>query len=256
MKRGLLLVAMVVLTLAVANAQCTPDPQYTSPGFYPDSATGFALAPIGLPYDQLVTNVVPEDTTTTVGGFPFTLTYDSMIVTSITGLPPGFSYSCYDAQNVISLPDGCAFEGNTVGCISIIGTPNAGDEGVYDLNISIDTYLEGGLSPATSYDIDYYSIFVAFFDTFPPPPTGIAEYTKSRFKLHPNPVTSSFTLAGLESLDISSVSISNTEGKVLNSFSGIHASTLTMNVADLEDGIYFVRIAHGSSLDVLRFIKK
>ena len=41
MERLLLLFTMTFLAGSVAIAQCTPDPQYISPGFYPDSATGF-----------------------------------------------------------------------------------------------------------------------------------------------------------------------------------------------------------------------
>lgn len=248
MKRILLLAAMAVFTGTVAMAQCTPDPQYTEPGVYPDSATGFDPATVGVPYDQLITNVVPEDTTTMVGGFPITLTFDSVVIVSVTGLPPGYTFSCYDAQNVTSPVDQCCFEGNTIGCVSIAGTSQPGDEGSYPLNISVDAYLEGGSSPAASYDIDYYSIEVGV--------AGIEEYNNSRFKLFPNPVAESFTLDGLEGVDVSSISISNAEGKVLSMFNDVHSSSFDMNVADLEGGIYFVRIAHGSSTDVVRFIKE
>lgn len=248
MKRTLLLVAMTVLTGLVATAQCTPDPQYTSPGVYPDSATGFAPATVGIPYEQLITNVVPEDTTTSIGGFPITLMFDSVVVVGVTGLPPGYTYSCYDAQNVTSPVDQCAFEGNTIGCISIVGTSALADVGTYDLDIAVDAYLEGGSSPAASYVVGYYKIVVET--------VGIEEYTNSKFKLFPNPVAESFTLDGLEGIDVSSISISNAEGKVLNSFSDINSPSFDMNVADLEGGIYFVRIAHGSSMDVVRFIKE
>lgn len=244
---------MTVITGLVANAQCTPDPQYTNPGVYPDSATGFAPACVGVLYDQLVTNVVPVDTTTMIGPFPVTLTFDSAVVVNVLGLPPGFTYSCFDGQNTTSPVDQCAFEGGTTGCISITGTPQPGDEGTYNLSIEVDAYLEGGTTPTASYVVDYYSIVVQ--------PAGacsnsLAEGTNAQFKLYPNPVAESFTLAGLEGLDVSNISITNAEGKVLSSYTNINAASFDMNVSDLDGGIYFVRIAHGSSTDVVRFIKE
>ena len=253
MKKLLLFFAATLITVMSANAQCTPDPQYTDPGVYPDSATGFADACVGVLYEQIVTNVVPVDTTTMIGPFPVTLTFDSAVVVSVTGLPPGFTYSCFDGQNVTSPTDQCAFEGGTTGCVSITGTPQSGDEGVYSLNITVEVYLEGGSTPTATQDVDYYSIEIL--------PAGsctgsVGETGISKFKLFPNPVAESFTLDGLAGLDVSSISISNTEGKDLRTYTDVNASSFDMNVADLDPGMYFVRIAHGTSMDVVRFIKE
>lgn len=244
---------MTVLTGAIANAQCTPDPQYTSPGVYPDSATGFSDACVNLLYDELITIVVPVDTTTMIGPFPVTLAFDSAVVTNVAGLPAGFSFNCYDAQNVNSPFDQCAFEGGTTGCITITGTPQPGDEGTYNLSIEVDAYLEGGTTPTASYTVDYYSIEVLSVAACA---NSIGEISDTRFKLYPNPVAESFTLDGLEGLDISAISISNASGKILNTYSDITSSSFDMNVADLDGGIYFVRIAHGTSMNVVRFIKE
>lgn len=253
MKRLLLLFAITLITGLSANAQCTPDPQYTSPGVYPDSATGFVDAHAGCPYEQLITNVVPVDTSVVVvPGFPpVTLAFDSVVVTNVSGLPPGFTYSCYDAQNVTSPLDQCAFEGGTIGCISIVGNPVLADVGTYNLTIDVDAYLAGGSTPQASYVVDYYSIVVDSICA-----VNVFEFANNKFKLYPNPVAESFTLDGLDGLDVSSISIANAEGKVLRSFNDINTSAFNMNVADLDGGIYFVRIAHGTSMDVVRFMKK
>lgn len=249
MKKLLLFFAATIFTVATASAQCTPDPQYTSPGVYPDSATGFASAMVGVPYDQLITNVVPVDTTVLVGGFPITLTFDSVVIVSMSGLPPGYTYSCYDAQNTVSPFDGCAFEGNTIGCVSVAGTSSPGDEGTYNLNIAVEAYLEGGTTPAATYDIDYYKIVVQ-------PAAGVEEYANSSFTLFPNPTSESFTLKGLNGLDISSVSILNAEGKRLKSLSAVHSNSLNLNVEDLENGIYFVQVRYNDKMEVIRFVKQ
>lgn len=257
MKTLILFFSMTLMVNLAANAQCTPDPQYTSPGVYPDSAAGFACAVVDSVYEQLITNVVPVDTTTMIGPIPVTLAFDSVIITSVTGLPPGFTYACFDGQNVTSPMDQCAFEGGTIGCVVITGTPTSGDEGVYDLNIITEAYLGGLSTPQATVDVDYYSITVLPAGSDPNLCVlGINENKKSKFKLFPNPVAESFTIDGLEGLDVSLISISNAEGKILNSFEDINGSTFDINVANLDGGIYFVRIAHGSSIDVVRFVKE
>lgn len=253
MKRLLLFFAATLITAASATAQCTPDPQYTDPGVYPDSATGFPNACVAELYDLTITNVVPVDTTTLIGPFPVTLTFDSAVVVNVAGLPPGFTYSCYDAQNTTSPPDGCAFEGGTAGCITITGTPNAGDEGVYNLSIDVDVYLEGGTTPTTTQTVDYYSIEVLPAGACG---VGINEAAAANFRLFPNPVTESFTLNGLDNLDIETITIVDAAGQVVRSNDNVNVSSFNMNVSDLKEGVYFVRVGHNSSTSVIRFVKK
>ena len=54
---------LLTLTLALAfigaNAQCTPDPQFTLAGIYPDSATGLSTAIVGQAYDEVITIISP-----------------------------------------------------------------------------------------------------------------------------------------------------------------------------------------------------
>lgn len=251
MKKILLLSAVALFTAAMASAQCTPDPAYTTSGVYPDSATGFVAGCIDVPYSQLVTNVVPLDTTVEiVPGFPVTLVFDSVVITGVSGLPTGFSYVCYDGDNVVSPVDGCAFEGNTIGCVLITGTAVAGDEGSYPLVISTDAYLAGGSTPQASIDVDYYTIVITTTCA-----TSIAEATTSKFNLYPNPASQSFTLDGLAGLDVSEISIMNAAGKVLSTETGISSASVDMNVSNLSNGVYFVRVSHGTSVDVVRFVK-
>lgn len=253
MKKILLLSAMAFFSVSMATAQCTPDPAYTSSGVYPDSTTGFAGACVDSLYEQLVTNVVPLDTTVEIiPGFPVTLEFDSVVITNVTGLPPGFTYVCYDGGNVTSPVDGCAFEGNTIGCVLISGTPSPGDEGTYNLNISTDAYLGGLASPQASIDVDYYTIEVATTCAT----GGIDEASASKFRLYPNPVAETFTLDGLSGLDVSEVAIMDAAGKVLSAQSDVTAGSIDMNVANLEGGVYFVRVSYGSSMEVVRFIKE
>ena len=45
-------------------------------------------------------------------------------------------------------------------------------------------------------------------------------------------------------------------GKVLSAQSDVTTGSIDMNVANLEGGVYFVRVSYGSSMEVVRFIKE
>ncbi|MFT5778072.1 MAG: hypothetical protein ACI837_001020 [Crocinitomicaceae bacterium] len=252
MKRILLLSAIALFTGATAMAQCTPDPAYTTSGVYPDSATGFGSGCVNVLYEQLITNVVPIDTTVEiVPGFPTTLAFDSAVIVGVTGLPPGFTYSCYDADNVVSPVDQCAYEGGTTGCVLISGTAAPGDEGTYNLVIDINAYV-GGIGTPNAFVVDYYTILIETTCSG----IGLTEEENSKFKLYPNPVNQSFTLDGLAGTDVNEISVTNAAGKILSTNTNVTSGSIDMDVAHLDSGVYFVRIAHGTSVDVIRFIKE
>ncbi|PCH91114.1 MAG: hypothetical protein COB85_09515, partial [Bacteroidetes bacterium] len=120
--------------LKVSGQICVPDGQYTSPGIYPDTSVGFAPAIQCVYYEQLLTMVVPTDT--------LGCTIDSIVLTGLTGLPPGLTYGCS--------PVSCGFPGGTSGCGLVYGTPT--DTGTYALTANTTAYLSGsafctGLSP-------------------------------------------------------------------------------------------------------------
>ncbi len=250
MKKLLLLVAVTFISIATLNAQCTPDPQYTTPGVYPDSATGLSDACIGQAYDQLVTVIVPVDTCVFILGplFPCTtITIDSVVITSVTGLPTGFTYSPNSPQNTISPIDGGAFEGGTTGCLSIAGNPTSADIGVHNLTIITDSYAGGQTSQTI---IDYYSIEVLDCAS-----SGINENALSNIVAFPNPTEDVLTLNGLNG-STESIAILNTNGQVMMSYSTVQATQFDMNVSSLESGIYFVKIIENNELRTIRFVKK
>ena len=52
MKKLILSIAALVAFTFSGYAQCTPDPQFTAAGIYPDSATGLATAYVGSAYER------------------------------------------------------------------------------------------------------------------------------------------------------------------------------------------------------------
>lgn len=252
MKQLLLSASMLLFLSLNVSAQCTPDPQFTTPGVYPDSATGLAPGYAEMPYNETITIIVPVDTTIMIGPIPFTLVFDSVVISDWQGLPPGFTYSCYDAQNTTSPVDQCAFEGNTTGCVSITGNPTTADIGSYQQIISTDAYStpNSPLGEPTVTLVDYYYIHIL------PSTAGIAGITKSKFALFPNPAKNIVTLNGLNDVDVTAVTLVDMKGKEHAAFTSFSTAALEMDVNHLESGMYFVRIDYNGTSETLKLIKQ
>lgn len=253
MKKLLLSFTLVLGAIATVNAQCTPDPQYTDPGIYPDSATGLTPQCADQPYYQLITNVVPADTTITVPIIgSMTLVFDSVVISSWTGLPNGFSYACYDAQNTISPVDGCAFEGNTTGCVEITGNPTLADVGSYQQIINVDAYLTPNpLGNPQSQTVDYY--YIQILDCSQ---GGLSAITNSKFYVYPNPAKDMITLNGINGLAVENVQVISMEGKVMATYTDVTGGDLDMDINNLSEGMYFIHINHDGQTSVVKFIKE
>ncbi len=124
--------AMLLWTNSAVGQVCTPDSQYTVPGFYPQVLPEICL---NTPYDEAITVIVPVDTFITIPGpFPISgnVTVDSIVVNNITDLPPGVTYGCN--------PSNCTFLGGSTGCISINGTPTA--SGMYGVDLDVTLHIQ------------------------------------------------------------------------------------------------------------------
>lgn len=251
MKQLLLSTFLLLCFSFGASAQCTPDPQYTEGGVYPDSATGLATAYVGMPYNETITVIVPLDTTIMVGPIPFTLVFDSVVVSDWQGLPPGFTVEYYSPNNSVSPIDQGCFEGDQTGCILISGNPTSNDVGSYQQIITTDAYStpDSPLGEPTVTVVDYYYIHVV-------DAAGISGLTKSKFALFPNPAKNMVTLNGLNDVDVSSVTLVDINGKTLEAFDQFNGSTLEMDVNHLESGLYFVRIDYNGISETLKLMKE
>lgn len=142
MKFKLLLASFAFFGFAYqALAQCTPDPQYTAQGIYPDTITNLPHATVGQAYSTVITVVVPEDTMVT-DPLPLTLDVVDFVLDTIKDLPPGFTYECY--------PNTCVWPGNSSGCVLITGpalSPN--DAGTYEVYIKIIANFTSIIGPIT-----------------------------------------------------------------------------------------------------------
>lgn len=133
--KSLLLSIIASAAVSFASmAQCSPNSAFTTPGFYPDSATGLPVACNGIPYIEVITIVSPVDTVLNTPFGLFTIPIDSVKIIGVTGLASGLSYTC-------QFPT-CSWIptfGNQASCLVIEGTPTA--MGTTSFQIHYDLYV-------------------------------------------------------------------------------------------------------------------
>jgi hypothetical protein len=233
MKRYFTLFFFDLFLIATTSGQCFPDPAYTVPGIYPDSATGFPPAIATHEYNFTVTAIIPADTVI----FFQQLVVDSIGVVEVEGLPEGF-------QAIPSRASGF-WPGGTTGCMLITGTPTEAQVGVYPLTFSVVGYV-GGLGLPIPYTIDYYSITVLPASAF-----GINDHGVNgniTMKAFPNPfsVTLNLDFYAQESGKYE-CRIYDTKGRLLKSESFTVPKgdySYVFNGSMLEPGIYFCALRH------------
>ncbi|MEM7374363.1 MAG: T9SS type A sorting domain-containing protein [Bacteroidota bacterium] len=132
----LCLLGMIVLLFCLPqqlSGQCLPDSTVPNiPGIYPDTLP----VAVGCQYfEEDITVVMPRDTNTALGTFPFNF----FQIDSIAGLPPGMQWECNLAPDCkyITHPD--SVNADTLGCIRLFGTPTIA--GTYSLQALVTAEL-------------------------------------------------------------------------------------------------------------------
>ena len=180
--KKILLTLTLALAFVGANAQCTPDPQFTLAGIYPDSSIGMPDAIVGQPYNEIITIIVSTDTTVDVFGQSISVNIQQIELTDVTNLPPSFSYDC--------LAPNCTFAGGTTTCaILSSASPTASEIGLHQIFMYTTTTVDAGLlGTQTQNDtIDYYYINVTNTTS------TVSQFNDFTFELKdvfPNPVNS------------------------------------------------------------------
>jgi len=242
MIKKLLLSLIIVpfLGISVALCQCSPDPQYTSPGVNPDSATGLPHAIAGVNYSTTMTVNVPEDTT--ISGL--TLQFDTIGVTSISGLPTGFTAVTNTASGY--------WHHSTSGCVLISGNSGIDTVGTYHLVIHVMATTMQGI--AQGFTVNYYKIKID-------PPAGIEENDGKSFEVFqnlPNPFSNVTEISFSSDVNsIYNVEIFNMIGKVVyketvKAQRGVNK--FNFNASDLPEGVYFYKISNGNHTTTKRMI--
>jgi hypothetical protein len=233
------IIILSIMLMAEAYSQCTPDTLYTTPGIYPDSATGFLPAIATRQYNMVITAVIPADTII----FPLPLlAIDSIGLVEVIGLPDGF-------QAFPDRPSGY-WLGGTSGCLLITGTPTSAQIGVHPLLFKARGFL-GGIGIPYDYEIDYYSIVVLDSTAF-----GIADLRHQQtisLKALPNPFSNFLDISfSTKEAGLFEISIFDAANKLILS-EVIHANDgenlHRFNAGHLPSGVYFAMIRHRGKAD-------
>jgi len=177
---------LLILTLAFyfigANAQCTPDPQYTLAGIYPDSATGLPNALVGQAYNEVITIITPVDTNVVFSGLPISVTIIDIALDSVNGLPANFAYDC-------AAPN-CVFSGGSTSCAVLSSTvnPTAADIALYQIFMYTTTTVDAGLFGIQTQNdiIDYY--YIEIIDNTTSIMNQFDNFTFELKGVYPNPI--------------------------------------------------------------------
>jgi hypothetical protein len=252
-KKLLFLTCLFVLLKSYSFAQaCTPDPQYTNTntqrGVHPDTLTNLAAAYVGTPYSATLTIVVPKDTTVPILG---KINWDSTVLVSVTGLPAGFTSAC---ANSSSKPNLCSWKGNSIGCVIITGNPTAGDIGTHTLLFNTNNYVGGNLT-ANAYVAKGYKIVVSAS-------AGVSENPNIQVlqQNSPNPFDDVSEIQFVaEDNGVATFKIYNMIGTVMQEYDiavkkGINK--IELSAKDLDSGIYFYCLAHGTNAFTRKMIVK
>ena len=175
MKKTLLILIFAFATGFVYSQNgCSADPQFTAAGIYPDSIINLSAGLVGQAYSENITNVF---------GTMLQVNIDKIDLTSVTGLPANFAYTCD--------PPTCSFLGGTSKCAELYSTsnPTAADVGFYPLVFETTTHVSGipVLGTTTQDDIiDYY--FIEIFSNTTSVVNQFDAFTFQMKDIYPNPV--------------------------------------------------------------------
>lgn len=247
MKR-ILLVVITFFAAASVNAQsCTPGANFADSvyGAWPDTTTNFPPGAAGVPYSTDLNFKVPLDASQASSEAPPGSTVQSFTVTGVDGLPVGFNYAC----NISS----CTYAGGSNGCANLYGT--TATPGTYNLTINIDATILitvpilGQQEVTQSTSFNGYKLVLGT--------AGVVEELIQPFSVHPNPASTKITLNGLsENLNITSIVLTNMEGKVIRTVQPGAAKSMDIDVSALGNGIYFVNITHDLGKETIKFVKE
>lgn len=252
-KTALTILAFAAITFTAA-AQCVPDTSVThnDPGIYPDSATNLPHSIVGIPYSTTIQMKVLTDTSVIVLGQPVPVTIDDITVNSVSGLPPGYSYSC--------TPANCIFPGGSDACVLLQGpAPTPQEVGmVYQLSVSATATGHitgtGTAVPPQTQNITYY--FIQVDDN-----VGIHSPSGNKFDVSqniPNPfsgtsqVEFNATHAGMTTIKVSNMLGEVVSSKMIFAKSGINK--IMFNAKDFEPGVYFYTISSDKNSVTRRMI--
>ena len=228
-------------------AQCTPDPAIKSSGTFP---AVLKEANVGTPYSQVIQYYITKDTTVFVPQLGQTVTakIDTLWIDNVLGMPEGFTYSCHNAQ--------CKIVGGTGGCAKLVGTPKAGQVGIYPLIVLISIRATAFLGPLpigqTVNDSNArYSIIVN-------PANGTSEITsETSLLVYPNPAKEVLQFYLPDFRGSAQVSIYDLQGRKMNEKQfELYRNTGEIELNNLNNGVYRIIMQTDKGIYSKTFVKE
>ncbi|MCX6182296.1 MAG: T9SS type A sorting domain-containing protein [Bacteroidetes bacterium] len=233
-KKLLFLFAILISVGTSSVAQCTPDANIVSPGFYP---TSLPDAVAGQSYSQVLQFKVASDTSyMSLSG-----TITSATLTNVTGLPAGFSYSCNKS------PNACTYNGGEIGCISLSGNPTSGAVGSYNLSLTLSFNVIVNSTPVVlpvNVPVTLKVIASNGLTVTKAPFFALTQRDEDLVLL--NPANGKL-----------SVSVFDMLGRVVKTgnYQSIKGEATYINVSGLEKGIYFVNLQLNGKQETIKISK-
>lgn len=245
-----LITLMLAIAFVGAQAQCTPDPQFTLPGIYPDSATGLPNAIVGQPYNEVITIVSPLDTSVVFVGLTIPVVIQTIELTSVTGLPSSFSYDCATAN--------CTFAGGSTSCAVLISpSPTVAEIGSHQIVMNTTTTVDAGTWGIQTQDdiIDYYYIEVTNATSVV---NQFNDFTFELKSIYPNPVqnTAKIQFISGNSADVT-FTVFNYLGEKIeerNISASRGVNDIEINANDYANGMYLYSINNGAQIVSKRMV--
>ena len=163
----------------------------------------------------------------------------SITVTQDTVLVACFTSSSQDWYNFNVLS-----EDNVKGTVQIVVSPTqANPQATFialpNTGYNFARWSDGNTQNPRSIMVTKDTILIAFFNQS----IGIKDVdeVETIIKVYPNPAKSQITITGLEQTD--NIQIINTVGQIVKYYNNV-SETITINIADLSQGLYFVKIGN------------
>lgn len=163
----------------------------------------------------------------------------SIIVTQDTVLVACFTSSSQDWYNFNVLS-----EDNAKGTVQIVVSPTPTNPqatfiALPNTGYNFARWSDGNTQNPRSITVTKDTILIAFFNQS----IGIKDVdeVETIIKVYPNPAKSQITITGLKQTD--DILIINTVGQVVKHYNNV-SETITINIADLSQGLYFVKIGN------------
>jgi hypothetical protein len=244
MKTTLLFLSFVAFTVFNAASQsCTPGANFQDStfGIWPGTTQNLPWATANVAYSADINFKVPTVVTIDLdpSGQYVGTPIQSFEVTGLAGLPAGYNYVC----NISN----CTFNGGANGCANVYGI--SGVTGTYPITIEITAVvlLGGALPYPQSTSFGGYEIIIGT--------AGIIEGIIAPLTIQPNPSNGIININGItSSMNVSSVSIRNLDGKVISQKQLDGSTTCSFDLTGINAGIYFASVSYEGGIENIKFI--